>query len=166
MMMNQVRPPSAGSLVVLRIFIITLGIWLGAGCYSALGSSAAWFADPVSWARGEPPPRAGSINPWPLLTILLTLSTLAATALFALYRGPGRNEVRVALGGTLLILTITFIYFVPRLGLIFGQAEALTDAQLFAHSRQWIVLNALRLVMLAALFYVALIALTRMGRRS
>lgn len=164
MTLRHAEPPSTLCLIFFRIFVLALAIWLGAGLFSAINTNPAWYADPAQWVRGTSV-RPGTINPWPILTVLASLSTLIATAMFARYRGPGRSEVLVSLGGTLLILIVTFIYFVPRLMLLFGQTEGLSDAQIISYSRQWVVLNCLRLIMLTALLYAALSALSRMGRR-
>ena len=148
-------------LIAYRIFVLLLGIWTGSGVYDSLYGHVAWWADPVGWVRTPPVP--GAINPWPFTTGLLLLSVLAMLALVA----RRQDERRIALPtllGVLAILVVTFAYFVPTLVRLFGGGERLTEAEITSISQTWIVLNAVRIVVLIGLFYAALVALGRRPR--
>ena len=150
--------------MIFRLFVLALAIWTGGGVFQTLTDHSGWHADPVGWVRGYSV-RSGSANPWPLTTAIAGLTTLATLGAFARYRGPGRRTVWISTAGALLVLLATGLYFVPRLGTIFGQTATLTDAQIIAYSNQWILLNAIRLVVLLALLYTALVGLGQMCQR-
>ena len=145
----------------LRVFALLLGIWTGAGIHDSLSNHFAWHADPVAFAAR--PVLAGMVNPWPFTTMALLLATIVAGVVAWRYRGAGRREALVALGGTALIIVATLAWFVPQLGLMFGQDGSLTDAELIAHSRTWITLNAVRQLLLVILCWYVLLALGRIG---
>lgn len=142
-----------------RVYTVLLGVWTGSGVHDTLSSHFAWWADPVAWyAR---PAWDGLANPWPFTTMALLLATLVAGVVAFRWRGPGRKAALFSLGGTALILVATLAWFVPELGLMgSGQLDA---AGLISHGRTWIVLNAVRLVLLVAVLWSALLALGRFG---
>lgn len=142
-----------------RLFVLLLGIWTGSGIHDSLSGHFAWYADPVGW--GNRPVVEGELNPWPFSTMLLLLATLVAGAVLWRYRGPARKEAIATVAATAMILAATLAWFVPQLGLMAG--GTLDDAALIAHSRTWIVLNAVRIVLLVLIFYYALIAVARLG---
>ena len=155
--------PSRTRLVIFRLFVIALAVWTGGGVFHTISSHQGWHADPVGWVRHYAV-QAGSTNPWPLTTALVGLMTLLALGALFRYSGPGRANVLISTGGTLLVLLATALYFVPRLITIFERTATLTDAQIIAYSNQWILFNAIRLLILFVLLYVALLALGDMGR--
>ncbi len=149
-----------------RIFVLLLGIWTGAGIHDTLTNHFAWHADPVAYANR--PILPGMFSPWPFTTLLLLIATVAAAIVLWRYRGPGRREALVAVGGTALILVATLAWFVPELGRMFGDPAIAAD-ELIGRSRTWIALNAVRIVALVGLFYCALFGLERLtagSRRS
>lgn len=142
-----------------RVYVILLGIWTGSGVHDSASNHFAWWADPVAWnAR---PMWEGLVNPWPFSTILLLLATIVAGVVAFRYRGAGRKAALFSLAGTALILIATLAWFVPQLGLM--ASGQLDEAGLISHGRTWIVLNAVRLVLLVAVFWSALLALGRFG---
>lgn len=141
-----------------RLFVLMLGIWTGAGIHDSLTNHFAWHADPVAYANR--PTLPGMFSPWPFSTLLLLIATLVAGVVLWRFRGAGRREAVAAVAGTALILVVTLAWFVPELGRMFGDPP-MTGADLVAHSRTWIALNAVRIVALVALFYCALVALGR-----
>jgi hypothetical protein len=152
---------STFGLVAFRIFVLLLGIWTGSGLHDSLSNHFAWYADPVGWAAR--PVVEGMVNPWPFSTMLLLVATIVAAVIMRRYRGPGRREALIAIAGTALILVATLAWFVPQLGLMGG--GTLSDAQQIAHAHRWIALNAVRQLLLIALFYEGLVALGMIVRR-
>lgn len=144
-----------------RLFVLLLGLWTGAGLHDSLSSHFAWYADPIVWA--DRPVLPGMVNAWPFTTMALLLATIVAGVAVWRYRGPGRRHAALALGGTALIIAATLGYFVPMLGAMFGEGSTMTDAQLVAASHSWIVLNAVRQLILLVLFWYALVALGRLA---
>ena len=155
--------PSTTRLVIFRLFVIALAIWTGGGVFQTITAHQGWHADPVGWVRHYAV-QAGSTNPWPLTTALVGLTTLLVLGAFFRYSGPGRANVLISTSGALLVLLATALYFVPRLITIFQRTATLTDAQIIAYSNQWILFNAIRLLILFGLLYASLLALGDMGR--
>ncbi len=148
--------------VVYVLFTLCLALWLGAGVFDTLSTNTVWFQSPVEYVRDFSVERG--LNPWPLLTILLALSTILAGGAFARYRGPGYREVLGALIGTAVVLLVTGFYFVPTLFRLFEeQAKGLANDEIISMSRTWVVLNALRQGVLVVLFVVAQIGLSKMS---
>jgi hypothetical protein len=154
--------PTNSRLSLYIAFIVALAVWAGGGVFDTISSHSAWYVDPVTYTRTSAVPE-GTVNPWPFTTAALALSTLVALAAFARYRGAGRREVLLVLGGTLLILVATAFYFVPTL-IELGNHEALTDAQITEMSRMWMRLNVVRIVLLLALLTYSLVGLIRLVR--
>jgi hypothetical protein len=148
--------------VLYLTFIVTLAIWFGAAVHDSIGGHPVWYADPVAWVRA-PIPVPSPMNAWPFTTAALGLSTLAALASLARYRGDGRGQVLVVLGVTLAVLVATGTYFVPTLGVLADHA-ALTDAEVVRISRQWMQFNGVRLVILLWLLIQSLRTLVTLSR--
>ena len=141
-----------------RIFVLLLGIWTGSGIHDSVANHFAWHADPLAYAAR--PRFEGIINPWPFSTMLLLLATAVAGGVMWRYRGAGRREALIAIVGTALILVATVAWFVPELGRMFGDPP-MTGVELISHSRTWISLNAVRIILLIGLFYYGLVSLGR-----
>lgn len=140
-------------------FTIALGVWTGAAVHESIGRHPAWWAEPVRYIRTAVV-QDGTINAWPFTTAALALFTLGAAAALIRYRGPGRRDLWIVLGGVFVILVATGVYFVPTLGRL-ADHGALTDAQIIEMSRAWMQLNFARTIALLGLFAYALVALLR-----
>lgn len=138
-----------------RAFVLLLGIWTGSGLHDSLTNHFAWHADPVGFAARPIP--EGTFNPWPFSTMLLLVATIAAGVALWRYRGAGRRGGVITVAGTALIIAATLGWFVPQLILMDG--GTLTDAELIGHARTWIMLNAVRQVLLVGFFAYALVVL-------
>lgn len=149
-------------LAIYIAFIVALAVWVGGGVFDTLHGHPAWYANPVAYVRTQTAPE-GAVNPWPLTTAVLALCTLAALAVFARYRGPGRRVVLLVLAGIVVILIATGVYFVPTLGKLSNHA-ALTDAQIIAISHTWMRLNVIRIVLLLGLLTCSLLGLVWTAR--
>ncbi len=148
---------------VFQAFIVILGIWTGAGVHDSVMNHFSWWQDPVAYVRGRviiP----GLVNPWPFTTAAFGLLTVTGLAAYVRYKGEAKRALVLIFGGVLLVLLVTGLYFVPRLGL-FEPDTTLSDAEIISYSRDWIRYNAVRLVILIALFYYALSTLARMASR-
>ena len=156
---------AAARLVFFRLFLLVLALWAGAGVFFAINSHAAWYSDPVAWVRNSHTP-AGSINPWPAMTAAVALMMLITLTLFASRRAPGRREALTVVFGTFVLLAATGLYFVPQLVLMFQRTASLSDAQLIAASRAWVLWNLVRIAVLLGLLYYGLVGLPRMSRVS
>lgn len=144
-----------------RVYAILLGIWTGSGVHDTLSTHFAWQADPVAWeARPSWP---GLVNPWPFSTMALLVATLVAAVVVWRYRGDGRRQAAISVAGCGVILVATLAWFVPELGLM--ASGKLADAELVSHAHTWIAANAVRLVALGGLLWLALVALGRFGAR-
>jgi uncharacterized membrane protein len=142
-----------------RVFVLLLGIWTGSGIHDSVAGHFAWYANPLGWA--ERPSVPGMVNPWPFSTLLLLLATIVAAFAVWRHRGSGRREAMIAIIGTALILVATLGWFVPELGRMFADDSTYTPGQVVAHSRTWIILNAVRIAASVVLFWYALISLGR-----
>jgi hypothetical protein len=158
----QTPMPSRTRISIYIAFIVALAVWTGGGVFHSISSHFVWSADPVAYTRA-PVPAVPLTNPWPLPTAVLALLTLIGLGVFARYRGAGRREVLVVLGGVFVILVATGVYFVPTLGRL-GNPAALSDAQITSISLTWMRLNVVRIVMLLALFVYAQIGLMRLAQ--
>lgn len=149
-------------MVVYIVFLVVLALWTGSGVFDSISSHPAWAADPVGYTRGYRPP-PGSVNPWPMLTALMALCTIAGLVALARYRGPGHREAIIVLAGVFAVLVATGAYFVPTLIRLADHA-ALTDAQITSMARTWMTLNVIRIVLVLALLTYGLVSLTRLAQ--
>ena len=134
-----------------RLFLIGMGIWLGAGVFEALFGHMAWWNDPVRWIRFATMPE-GARDPWPYLTGGLGVLTLISWAFFA-FRRRGGPLVMIALGVATLLVAASYFYFTPSFAAIVNGADRLSEADIAAQSHLWIELNLGRLgVALIALY--------------
>jgi hypothetical protein len=149
------------------LFIYFQAIWLGSGFHESISTNIAWFKDPltrINHAVNHPLP--GAINAWPISTALLLLTTITAFFVFLKYKGKGKKEAFSAIVGTLVILLATFLYFVPTLIKVFTQTDTFSAEQLISMSRQWVILNFIRLFLLMALFLLSLLGLVKLAKQS
>jgi hypothetical protein len=114
-----------------------------------------WVASTTGYAlRSKALPRA--------LVLPTAVACLATLLLFRGYRGARRLEVMLAIGGALPVLVVTAAYFVPALSTLLDGYPELSTAEVIARSRRWVLLNLVRLFVLAASFAAGLLALTRL----
>ena len=145
----------------LRTFLLILGgisfiTVIGAAVYEHLAVVPVWAsAVPASLAvfQGEYALRAQ--NFWiPIHPVTLIL---VASALVLNWQTPRRNFILTTLAGYLLVLVITFIYFVPELMALTQSAySTAVDPELTRRAGLW---ETLSLVRLAFLFVLAVLLL-------
>jgi hypothetical protein len=149
-------------LVSYLVFLFLLAIWMGAAFQDTYSTNGTWYKDPLTHIKHlNSHPVPGALNPWPLTTALLTLGTIISLILFINYNGPGKWHAQLAIGGTLIVLISTFLYFVPGLIRMFGKTANFTDDQLITMSHQWVIWNVIRLILLMVLFITGLIGLVK-----
>lgn len=74
----------------------------------------------------------GEINAWIISTPLPSVITIIAFLSFIRHKGNGRTEIFSAIGGTLIILFATFLYFVPILVKIFEKTSDYQNEELIS----------------------------------
>ena len=154
-------------LTLYLVFLLFQAIWLGSGFHSSVSSNGTWYSDPLTHIHHQVTyPVPGEMNAWPISTGLLAISTLVCVLLFFKYKESGRTHAFIAIYGTLVLIIVTFLYFVPTLGKIFGDTGLHSDEELISLSRQWVILNCIRLAILTGLFITALLGLSRFPRLS
>ena len=136
-------------------------IVIGAAVYEHMGVIPKWSAaPPKSFAmfHGEYASNPGSfwmsIHP---VTLLLMIGALVAN-----WRTTRRKNIMIVLGGYILILAITSVYFVPQLmGFMETPVQDSVDNALLEKASMWETLSLVRLFVLLVLAYMLLSALTR-----
>jgi len=143
-------------------YLVFSAIWLGAAFHDTFSTNYTWYTDPLRYIKytiSNITP--GAISPWPFSTILLLISAIIALILFIKYKGPGKKEAITSIAGTLVIIAITLVYFVPTLGKIFGDTNKYDESMLVTMSRTWVLLNVVRFLILVYLFINGLRALAK-----
>lgn len=142
-----------------RLFLIGLGIWLGAGVFDALYGHLAWWNEPVRWIRFAAMPD-GARDPWPYITYGLAGLTLLSWVFFAFRRRGGALALSALVVATLVVAASLF-YFTPSLEAIISGADRLSEDEIAAQSRLWIELNLARLGVAAVGLYLGMMATQR-----
>ena len=145
--------------VLLWLFVINLGIALGAGLYESRVVIPGWYnAPPQTW------PNTG-VEFWVYVTTVpLTLLTIAN--LVAAWRERGLRRYWW-LGASVISLVergATFSYFIPTMIWLMG-TEDLPEAEVNATLSQWLLLDYGRHVLTLAAWLAALKALLLPGER-
>ncbi|PYZ96411.1 DUF1772 domain-containing protein [Alteribacter lacisalsi] len=140
--------------VLLWLFVINLGIGVGAGLYeSALVVPEYPGTDPASWTNT-------GLAFWVYVTTVpLTLLTMANAFAAWKTRGPRRKWFIGAVLIVLLERIFTFSYFIPTMAGLMGTA-GISQQEVDQILEQWMFLNHFRHVLSAAGFLAALKALT------
>ena len=151
---------------MIRTLLLILGcisfiVVMGAATYEHAAVVPIWTsAVPVSLSmfQGE-----YALHPWnfwvPIHPITVTLLVIA---LIANWRTPRRNYVIAGFGGYLLVLAVTFAYFVPELlALVVNTPYSPTvDAELTRRAELWETLSLVRLGFIFVLAVVLLLGLS------
>lgn len=146
-------------------YLVFSAIWLGSAFHDSFYSNYAWYMDPIThidFTTTHMVP--GALNPWPFSTMAVLIFTIISFFLFRKYNGPGKREVSISILGTFILLVITFAYFVPTLGKIFGEKGIYDNESLIAMSRMWVTLNVIRFFILVYLFISGLRGLAKLNK--
>jgi hypothetical protein len=150
---------------LLITYLVILAIWLGSAFHDSFYSNYTWYMDPIThidFTTTHIVP--GSLNPWPFSTMAVLIITIISFFLFRKYNGPGKREVNTSILGTFILLVITFAYFVPTLGKIFGEKGIYDAESLISMSRTWVILNVIRFIILLYLFISGLRGLMKLNK--
>ena len=140
--------------VLLWLFVINLGIALGAGIYESRVVIPLWEnTPPQTW------PNTGLLFWVYVTTVPLTLLTLANLVAAWLDRGPRRYWWLGAVAIIVVERIATFAYFIPTMVWLQG-TEGLPDAEVQAALSQWLFLDYGRHVLTLAGWLAALKALS------
>ena len=144
------------------LFIFSIAMWLGSGVYHTIQTTATWYKDPHAYVGqliNHPLP--GEINPFPVLAVFTAFTAILALILHIKYKGSGKFEVLVSVYGTILIILITAVYFVPALEKILSYPPVYSASELSAKSHEWIILNFIRILVTISVFISGLAGLSK-----
>ena len=160
--------------IILWLFVMCLGLEIGAGLYEALVVVPLWSAAPPASVLGYFHHNVNdlkfALNPggnfWLIFTPLTGLLAIAAL-LSGLKTAPQHRKWRIV--GTVLAIIVvaaTFAWFVPTLILLMGEdVVKLLDASVTSKTNWWVRLNWVRVVVYLTAWFAALRALTIPSRR-
>ncbi len=140
---------------------LSLSVVIGAAVYEHLVFVPQWSAAPpasLSMLQGtyglKPEAFWMPIHP---VTLLLLITSLVLS-----WKSARRKNILITLGGYVLLLAITAIYFVPELLAITGAPFSNTiDPDLTARAAQWETLSLVRLALLVYLSITLYLGLTK-----
>lgn len=150
--------------IIHALAALAFAIVVGGAVYEHAGVIPRWSAGPpASLAMYQGP---YGINPgafWEMIhpiTLVLILITLGMS-----WKGPRRGHVLFNLVGYVVVMIVTFTYFVPELMAITGTPYADTiDPDLQARAATWEVLSLVRLVVIMVLALALILGLTKPSR--
>ncbi len=147
------------------IFVIVLGIELGAGLYETLVVLPTWTPNPLASYRHsvELPQYAITAGPrfWMFQTPFLGLVALI-TIITGLRTDPEHRKWRMLGAGlALLVVVATLTWFVPNLLSLIGEGVTKMSAdQITSVTNLWVRLNWVRVVMYSAAWLAGMKAMT------
>ncbi len=147
--------------IVYALACLSFSVVIGAAIYEHVAVVPQWAAAPpasLSMFQGEhglnPAPFWMAIHP---VTLLLLLASL-----FLSWKTGRRKNILITVSVYVLILVITFIYFVPELLSITGTAfSAEVDSSLTKRARLWEILSLARLAVLIVLSVTLFMGLSK-----
>lgn len=120
---------------LLWLFVINLGIAVGAGLYEGRVVVPAWAgSSPQTW------PNPGLIFWVYVTTVPLTLLTIANAIAAWKMQGPRRRWYIAAVTIIIIERVATFTYFIPTMAGLMG-AEGLSQAEVDATLSQWLLMD-------------------------
>jgi hypothetical protein len=144
--------------LALWLLVISLGIQTGAGLFETRVLVPLWASSPPQSVLAY---LAVTIRPdsghrlWIFLTPLTGIISLLNLVAALLYAGPARTWWLFAASSALLVIIVTFAYFIPVL-LRLPDAAKMPAAQLTRMVRLWVRLNWLRFAILVAAWLAGL----------
>ena len=154
--------------ILLWLFVIVLGIEIGAGLYETLVVVPLWSAAPpdsvVAYHQHNTSNPQLSLDPggrfWMVNTPLLGLLAVAAL-LSGLKTRPDHRRWRiVATGAAIVVVAATFAWFVPNIMILNEGGRGLSAGEIADVSNLWVRLNWVRVFVYSAGWLAGLRALT------
>ena len=151
--------------ITLWLFVVTLGLDLGAGIYESRIVVPLWAGGvPSTLAEGNPYARVAidaGLRFWKYLTSLVAL--LALLTLVFTFSAPAAQRMwRVAASAAELVaVAMTLLYFRPTLIRLFmGHGEGMAPEAVRSTVRRWVRWSRVRIVLSFAAWCAALLALS------
>jgi len=150
--------------ITLWLFVITLGLDLGAGLYEARIVVPLWAGGvPETLAEGDPYGRVAidaGVRFWAYMTTSVALFAVLALAFGFQAPIPRRTWQTFAAVAELSVVTTTLLYFRPTLVRLFmGHGHGLSAEEITAIVRRWIVRSRVRIAVSFLAWCSALYAL-------
>jgi hypothetical protein len=151
--------------ITLWLFIIALGLDLGAGVYEARIVVPLWANGiPETLAAGNPFARVAidaGMRFWAYMTSAVAVLAFASLAFGLRAPEPQRTWRTVAAIAELCVVASTLLYFRPTLVRLFmGHGAGISAADLTSTVRRWVLLSKVRIVISFCAWCAALGALT------
>lgn len=151
--------------IIYAFACLSFAVVIGAAVYEHAAVVPRWSAAPpasLSMFQGKyglnPTPFWKSIHP---ITLFLLI-----TAVFLMRKAGSKPYLLITLAGYLLVLVITFAFFVPELMAITRAGMESTDHTLVKRAAQWETLSLVRLGFLILLAIICFLGLTKSGTQS
>jgi hypothetical protein len=150
----------------LWLFVIALGLDLGAGVYEARIVVPLWAnGAPATLAAGNPFARVAidaGIHFWAYMTTTVAILAVAALVFGLRAAPPQRTWQTVAALAELCAVAMTLLYFRPTLVRLFmGHGAGLSAAVIESTIRRWVMLSWVRIALSFGAWCAALCALSR-----
>jgi hypothetical protein len=147
--------------LIYALCCLSFAVVIGAGIYEHVCVWPRWSSAPPSsftMFDGQfglnSAPFWQSIHP---LTLVLLLITLGLS-----WKSPRRKHVLVTLIGYVIVLTVTFIYFVPELlEMLSIEVSPTVDPSLVDRTSQWVQLSLVRLALIIGLALYLFLGLSK-----
>ena len=150
--------------ITLWLFVIALGVDLGAGVYEARIVVPLWAGGvPATLAEGNPFARVAidaGMRFWAYVTTAVGILAVAALVFGLRTAPPQRTWRTVAAIAELCVVAMTLLYFRPTLVRLFmGHGAGLSDATIASTVHRWVALSWARIVISFGAWCAALAAL-------
>lgn len=151
--------------ITLWLFVIALGLDLGAGMYEARIVVPLWATGvPATLAAGNPFARVAidaGMNFWKYMTSTVAILALAALVFGLRTPSPERTWRIIATVLELCVVAMTLFYFRPTLVRLFmGHGAGLSESVLTSTVHRWVLLSRVRIALSFCAWVAALAALT------
>lgn len=147
--------------ILYAVTCISFCMVIGAATYEHAAVVPQWAAAPpasLSMFQGK-----YGLNPTPFWKLVHPVTVLLLIITLALFWSTGsRLHIAATLAGYVIVLIITFTFFVPQLVAITGSAfSEKIDAGLVKRARQWEILSQARLLVLVLLAMVLITGINK-----
>lgn len=149
--------------IVYILACLSFAVVIGAAIYEHVAVVPRWSAAPpasLSMFQGK-----YGLNPTPFWKAIHPITLLLLTgSLFLLWKTDSRGYLIFTIAGYVLVLIITFVFFVPELIAITGTtfSESIDDT-LIKRAQLWEKLSLVRLLFLIVVAIVAFLGLTKLN---